>query len=423
MKKDILEGLKQKKANDILKVLYGHDVDINKQKLRYENLYKEHIKSFGNKGKTHFFSSPGRIEICGNHTDHNRGKVLCASINVDTLACVHKTDNNYITVNSIGFPPIKVALSDLKVDVKEYGQSIAFVKGILKYFEINGYKVGGFDATTTTDIFKGAGVSSSAAFCVLITTILNYFYNNNKISDMEKAKAAQFAESKYFGKPCGLMDQSAIALGGVSYIDFNDLVNPKVEKINWEFENIVVVLINTGGTHEKLTDDYTAIKDDMLSVSQYFKKYFLRDVDEKEFFERMFDLQNKVTGRAVLRAIHYFNENKRVINCKNAILNKKEKNFFDVVNESGESSDRLLQNTRTSNNLAQRIPLGVAVSLNGPVKANATRVHGGGFEGTVLAFIEKKYLKQYIEYMEKVFKPSNVHYVAIRNVGACAVEI
>ena len=249
-------------------VLYSKSNDFDYQVKRYQNLYKIHSEFSGE--NVLIFSSPGRIEVCGNHTDHNNGKVLCASISVDTVAMVTPVVEDVITVASVGYPPLVVDINDLEPKTSEYGKSEGLVRGVCAYFKKNGYKIGGFYATTTSDVFKGAGVSSSACFEVLICEILNVLFNGGKMDALTKAYASHLAESVYFGKPSGLMDQSAIALGGVSYIDFKDTKAPEVESIPWKFENVDIVLVNCGGDHCGLTDQYASIRTEMEDVAKIF---------------------------------------------------------------------------------------------------------------------------------------------------------
>ncbi|MEG1509109.1 MAG: galactokinase family protein [Clostridia bacterium] len=399
--------------------LYGAE-NFNLQVERYTNLYNHHKNLYC--ADAMFFSSPGRIEVCGNHTDHNNGKVLCASITVDTVACVTPSSKNEIIIDSIGFPVVKISLDNLTLNKKEYGTSEALVKGVVAYFIKNNYKIGGFTASTTSSVFKGAGVSSSACFEVLVCEILNTLYNNNKMDAITKAKASHYAESVYFGKPCGLMDQSAIAIGGVSYIDFKNTKQPKVEGINWAFKGVDIVLINTGGDHCDLTDDYASIRLEMEQVAQELGKNKLRKVSEKVFYDNLVTLQTKVSGRAILRAMHFFEENKRVDKCAKAIKKGQFKGFAKCINESGESSYKLLQNCYSAKDVKQRIPLALAISKKN-AGVLAIRVHGGGFMGTAIAYVNSASTQNYVSDMKKVFGNENVFVIGVRNFGACQVEI
>ena len=397
--------------------LYGGGVDY--QAARYKKIYDLHVATYD--GDVSFYSSPGRIELCGNHTDHNNGKVLCASITVDTVACVTPLEGK-VVVASIGYPEVVVDLDELEPSSEEYGSSEALVRGVLAYYKQNGYKIGGFAATTSSDVFKGAGVSSSASFEVLICEILNKMYNDGVVDKITKAKAAHYAESIYFGKPCGLLDQSAIALGGVSYIDFKSTTSPKVKTMDWNFADTSIVLINTGGDHCDLTSQYADIRSEMEWVAGMFHVRKLRKVKEEDFLAAVPELQKQVSGRAILRAMHYFEENKRVEAGVKAVKGGNFKKFAAVINGSGQSSYELLQNCYPLGDTVQRIPLALALSkLNKDVKA--CRVHGGGFAGTIIAFVDNAGADAYIADMKKVFGDDCVYRIGVRNEGTCKVEM
>lgn len=395
-----------------VKRLYG-DGKLDYQAKRYREIYDTHARKYGEGGE--FYSSPGRIEVCGNHTDHNNGKVLCASISVDTLACVTPCAGKII-VDSIGFSPIEIDLNDLGVKEREKGNSASLVRGVCAYFRQNGWNLGGFCATTTSDVFRGAGVSSSACFEVLVCEILNVMYNGGAISKVDKAKAAHYAESEYFGKPCGLLDQSAIALGGVSYIDFKSVKNMKVESIEWAFDGLNIVLINTGGDHSDLTDQYADIRLEMEAVAKQFGAKKLRKVKEEDFYAGIGELQRKVSGRAILRAMHFFDENKRVDICAKAIKKANDRKFCEAINGSGTSSYLMLQNCYPLGDLDQRIPLGINLSKKCE-GVKAVRVHGGGFAGTVIAYVDNCGLDSYVAKMRSVFGENNVYVIGVRNDG------
>ncbi len=397
--------------------LYGGGLDY--QAARYKKIYDLHTATYG--GEVTFYSSPGRIELCGNHTDHNNGKVLCASITVDTVACVTPLEGK-VVVASIGYPEVVVNLDELEPSSEEYGSSEALVRGVLAYYKQNGYKIGGFAATTSSDVFKGAGVSSSASFEVLICEILNQMYNGGIVDKITKAKAAHYAESIYFGKPCGLLDQSAISLGGVSYIDFKSTANPKVKSMDWKFASATIVLINTGGDHCDLTSQYADIRSEMEWVASMFHARKLRKVKEEDFLASIPQLQKQVSGRAILRAMHYFEENKRVEAGVKAVKSGNFKKFAAVINGSGPSSYELLQNCYPLGDTVQRIPLALAVSkLNQDVKA--VRVHGGGFAGTIIAFVDNAGVDAYVDEMKKIFGDDCVYRIGVRNEGTCKVEL
>ncbi len=403
---------------NVVNSLYGQD-KLKYEAKRYADIYALHTQSYGEGGQ--FYSSPGRIEVCGNHTDHQNGKVLCASITVDTIACVTPRNDNKIIVASVGYPVVEVDINDLNPNKKEYGTSEALVRGVCAYFAQNGYKIGGFSATTTSDVFKGAGVSSSACFEVLICEILNIMFNNGNMDKVTKAIASHHAESIFFGKPCGLMDQSAIALGGVSYIDFKSTKNPKIQTINWNFNDLDIVLINTGGDHCDLTSQYADIREEMESVAQQFGAKKLRKVKEQDLYANMSQLQQKVSGRAILRAIHFFDENKRVESGAKAVKNNNEKKFLEAINNSGQSSYMLLQNCMPLGDKVQRIPLAINLSKKDPA-VKAVRVHGGGFAGTIIAYVDKNNVNNYVNMSKEIFGKENVFVIGVRNDGTCKVE-
>ena len=397
--------------------LYGGGLDYQAQ--RYAMLYNKHTADFGKGGA--FFSSPGRIEVIGNHTDHNNGKVLCASISVDNLGCVTPLEGK-IVVASIGYPVVEVDIDDLLPNADEYGKSEALVRGVIAYYKEHGYNVGGFAATTTSDVFNGAGVSSSASFELLICEILNVMYNGSSIDAVTKARAAQYAENVYFGKPCGLLDQSAIALGGVSYIDFKSIEDLEIANVEWTFSDLDIVLTNTGGDHADLTDQYASIRSEMEDVAAAMGAKTLRGVDEVEFWKDIPKLQRKVSGRAILRAIHFFNENRRVEKALDAVRTCDIVKFGEMIDESGRSSYQLLQNCYPLGDTAQRIPLALAVGGRMP-GVLATRVHGGGFAGTVIAYVRRADTAAYVERMKSVFGDKNVFVIGVRNSGTRAVKL
>ncbi len=401
--------------------LYAKNNGFEYQIKRYQDLYKIHSEFSGE--NVLLFSSPGRIEVCGNHTDHNNGKVLCASISVDTIAMVTPVIEDVITIASVGYPPLVVDINDLEPKTAEYGKSEGLVRGVCAYFKQNGYKIGGFYATTSSDVFKGAGVSSSACFEVLVCEILNILYNDGKMDALTKAYASHLAESEFFGKPCGLMDQSAIALGGVSYIDFKDTKAPEVESIPWKFENVDIVLVNCGGDHCGLTDQYASIRTEMETVASIFGQKVLRFVKKDKFLSTIPIIQSDVSGRAILRAMHYFNENERVEKCADAIKNVDIDKYYDMINASGDSSYKLLQNVYPEGDRDMRIPIALALSNNICGDKGAIRVHGGGFAGTMIAYVPSDLTSELVKKLKAVFGTDNVFQISIRNSGTRMIEI
>ena len=401
--------------------LYSSE-DVQRQYDRYASLEKAHLARYGTVDA--FISSPGRIELIGNHTDHNNGKVLCAAISVDTLFAVTLRNDDKVVIKSEGYDEFTVDLKDLEKVNGQEGTSTALVRGVADYFVKNGGKVGGFSASVTSDVFKGAGVSSSASFELAVAETFNAFYNDDKFDPIFKAKASQYAENYHFGKPCGLMDQSGIALGGVSYIDFEDLSAPKVKSFAWKMKDLAVVLVNTGGDHSDLTSHYAAIRTEMEEVASYFGKKVLRQVDFEEFKKAIPELHKKVSDRAVLRAIHYFEENQRVEQGKDAVAAGDEDAFIKMIDGSGRSSYQLLQNCYVPGGKEQGVPLALALAKEDPAYVCA-RVHGGGFGGTVLCFIknDKTSIENFKNNMASVFGKENVYSIFIRNSGAVEVKL
>ncbi len=385
------------------------------QRDMFREVYRLHVKETGKEPEA-FYTSPGRIEIVGNHTDHNAGKVLCASISLDTLGAVSKRDDGIIVVKSKGYPPLKVSVDDVEFRMSEFGSSSALIRGIVDYYRRAGKKVGGFNAYTVSNVPKGSGVSSSSAFELLIAEILNVIYNDGEIDAVFKAKASQYAESVFFGKPCGLMDQSAIALGGVNMIDFRSFENPVIEGAEWNLD-LDVYVIATGGDHCDLTDDYAAIPAEMKSVAEALGGKLLRDVPPENFYAEKDALKGKVSDRAILRAEHYYEENVRVEQAFDAVKNGDEQAFLTAVNESGLSSRYKLQNLHSPKSEGHEIEnaLDAVEGIDGVV---AKRVHGGGFAGTILVFVKKSSSSVVNEKLNGIFGQQNVFRLNVRPVGA-----
>lgn len=395
------------------KIIYADYDEYLERKL---NIEKNFLLNFSER-VDEFFSSSGRIELLGNHTDHNNGLVLVSAVSLDIFAGVKKSDDNYIRIVSEGYPLMTININNLALSANEKGKSSAMVKGVVKGFLNRGLKVGGFYCYATSNIYKGAGVSSSAAYELLICEILNYYFNNDSIDRVEMAKIAQFSEVEYFGKPCGLLDQMGISLGGVNMIDFESIQTPKIKHVELELKDYDVILVNTGDDHSSLTPYYAEIKDDMSNISSYFKKNVLREVPHQEFLNAIPNLKKKYGGRAVLRAMHYYDENKRVEEAYKAVCEGDVKTFLDCVNESGESSYKLLQNCYYANDASQGITLALTISKK-IIRDGACRVHGGGFAGTILAFVNKNESEYYLSVMKAVFGDNNCNRVNLRMLGS-----
>lgn len=398
--------------------LYGGDAEA--AALRFAALIERH--QVVSDGEYRLFSSPGRIEVCGNHTDHNNGKVIAAAVTADTVAVVSPRSDRRIVIRSEGYPEVSVDIDDTSVYEQEKGSSFALVRGILKGLESRGYKTGGFVATTSSQVFKGAGMSSSASFEVLVCEILNVLYNEGAVPAVTKAIVSQYAENVYFGKPCGLMDQMAIALGGISYIDFKDTANPQVAKPRWRFDNLSVVVVNCGEDHCELTSQYAAIREEMEAAAAYFGEKKLRFVPEEKFYGDIKGLKSQLSGRAILRAMHYFEENRRVEALTKAIDEGDQSAAMQVITASGESSYKKLQNCYPEGDHGQPIPLALAMCARFE-GVEAYRVHGGGFAGTILTFVQNDKKDAFCGDMSEVFGRENVFAVGIRQTGTREIHM
>ena len=308
---ETIEELQNGGFAEHLKKVYLTESEAKKQTERYISLAKDFEEIFGNRENIRFFSAPGRTEVGGNHTDHNHGRVLAAGINLDAVAVAAKNDENIVRVKSRGYKMDTVDLSDLSVVDEDMGHSNALVRGMCDGFRKRGYKIGGFDACTVSSVLSGSGLSSSAAFEVLLGTCLNYLYNDGKVDAVTIAQIAQYAENVHFGKPCGLMDQMASSVGGFITIDFADPENPVIGKVDFDFAACghALCIVDTKGNHADLTDEYAAIRTEMESVASHFGKKVLRDTDEAEFYKNIPAIREKFGDRAVLRAIHFFCDN------------------------------------------------------------------------------------------------------------------
>ena len=398
-------------------MLYG-DADAAKE--RYVDAVDEFAKLYGDRDNVRVFSAPGRTEIGGNHTDHQHGLVLAGSVNLDVISIVSANDDKIVRIKSKGYKMDEIDITDLAVNDSEKGRSRALVRGVLSCFKNGGYNIGGFDAYTTSNVLKGSGLSSSAAYEVLLSNIINGLFNDAAVDAITMAKYSQFAEREYFGKPCGLLDQMASSVGGFTYADFNDPQNPIVEKITLDLNasNHTLCVVDTGGNHANLTGDYADITLECKAVSECLGVEFLRDADEQKFYENIAEIREKCGDRAVLRAMHVMGENKRVLTQKSALRRGDFNTFFVAVKRSGESSYDLLQNVYSpSNPKEQAISLALALTkqfLNG---RGAYRVHGGGFAGTIQCYVPNKMFDGYKQMIEAVFGENSCVKLFVRPVG------
>lgn len=422
--KEYIAAIEAGEMDEKLKAVYVTDSAVEAQKPRYIRLINEFIKLFGEDREVIITSAPGRTEVCGNHTDHNNGKVLAASVNLDAVAVASKNDEDVVRVKSDGHAMNVVDTSELLPDEAEFGHSTAMVRGVVAKIAGLGYKIGGFDCVTTSDVIGGSGLSSSAAFEVLLGTTLSYLYNDGVINSVEIAKTAQYSENVFFGKPCGLLDQMASSVGTFVTIDFESTENPKIKKVDFDFSKSghALCIVDTGGSHSDLTDDYAAVRGEMESVAQAMGKDVLREIDFEDFKKAVPSLMGRVSDRALLRAFHFYRENERVEKAIAALESNNFDDFKKVINESGRSSYMYNQNVYTPKNPAeQKISLALCISEGILGVDGAYRVHGGGFAGTIQAFVPAELLEEYKNSIETVFGKGSCHVLIIRPVGGTRV--
>ena len=400
--------------------IYSDSAD--KQLPRYEAAIGEFEKNFGTKESLEIYSAPGRTEILGNHTDHQHGEVLAASINLDAIAVVKKSTGNNVRVVS-GDAPL-IIITDLDKDPGEKGTTAALIKGVISTLKESGYRTGGFDAYITSDVLIGAGLSSSAAFETLIGTIVSGFFNDMQIDPVTIAKAGQIAENEFFGKPCGLMDQMACSVGNMVHIDFKDPADPVIEKIGFDFEKTgySLCITDTKGSHSDLTHEYAAVPSEMKEIAKLLGQDVLRPVSLDDILNNITDLRAKAGDRAVLRAIHFVEENARVGKGVSALKNNDLREFLETVKASGNSSFKYLQNVYTSSDVKnQNVSIALAVSDAVLTSEECSRVHGGGFAGTIQAFVKNENTENYKNAMDKIFGEGSCRILKIRKYGGIKV--
>ena len=421
---NIKDNINSSASDKLFSELYGSQTD--RQKKRYCEAVDEFNRIFPDYDDVSVYSAPGRTEIGGNHTDHQNGQILAAAVNLDIIAIAAFHDEPVIRIKSKGFEMDTIDISDLSVKENEKGKSSALIRGIVSRFEQLGYKTGGFDAYTTSDVLKGSGLSSSAAFEVLIGTILSEHFNGGRISPVEIAVISQYSENEYFGKKSGLMDQMVSSVGGFAYIDFKNPQNPEIKKIDCDFDKTgyTLCISDTKGSHSDLTDDYVAIPYEMKQIAEFFGKSVLREVDEAEFYRCIPQIRENISDRAVLRSAHFFAETKRA-EAEAKSLEKNDFNeFLRLVNQSGKSSYQLLQNAYSCKNPAgQGIPLGIMISERILDGKGAVRVHGGGFAGTVQAFVPDSLVNDYSNEINRIFGKNSCHIMHIRPYGGLCIII
>lgn len=418
----IIQDIQNNVYNDTFLDIYVDQEQLEHQKLRYVQAIEKFIDLYGDQ-EVSIYSTPGRSEVCGNHTDHQHGEVLAAAINLDIIAVVAKDDKK-IKILSDDYDIEAIHIDDLTLRENEKESSEGLIRGILARFQQLQHKIGGFVGYMTSDVLQGSGLSSSAAFEVMIGTILSGMYNDMKVDPVTIAKIGQYSENVYFGKPCGLMDQCACSVGSLIHIDFKDNENPIVEKINVDFPRFhhSLCIVDVHASHADLTEDYASIPEELKEVDHFFHQEYLRDVDEKEFYEHLTEVREAVNDRAVLRAIHVFKENKRVQQAVQSLKQEDFDTFKTIVKASGESSFKYLQNIYSNHYVGQQaVSLALALSENLLGAHGVCRVHGGGFAGTIQAFVEDDYVEAYKQGIEKYFGEGSCHILKIRKYGGMKV--
>lgn len=418
----VKEGLRNGAYADKLSYMYACEVqDTQKYADRYLEVIDEFEKTFGNAEELCLFSAPGRTEIGGNHTDHQHGCVLAGSVNLDVISAAKPNGTNQIRIQSKNYKMDIIDLDDWGIHEEQFDKAIALIRGVVKKFVDLGYPVQGFDAYTISNVLKGSGLSSSAAFEVLVGTIINGLYANNEVNPVEIAKFGQYAENVYFNKPSGLMDQMASSVGSVVSIDFNSTEEPVVEKVEFDLQKHkhALCIIDSGADHADLTDEYATIPADMKQIAGYFGKDYLREVDEKEFIASIKDIREKLNNdRAVLRAIHFFKDNQCAQDEVEALRNDDFEKFLALNRASGRSSYMYLQNVYASSMpKAQAVAVTLAMCEEILGDRGSFRVHGGGFAGTVQAFVPYDMLDEFKTRIEAVLGEGMCHVLSIRPVG------
>ena len=419
LKKQFSEG-----AHDaILKDIYVDESKLDYVKNRYMEAINKFEALFG-EAEVSIFSAPGRSEIGGNHTDHQHGEVLAASINKDCIAVVQKIDEPKIQFVSGGYSLITVSTEDLEQRDSEKESTFSLVKGVLAGVKNHGYHIGGFRAYITSDVLIGAGLSSSAAFETLIGTILSGLYNDMKISPIDIAIIGQYAENVYFGKPCGLMDQMASSVGSLVHIDFNDPKAPVVEKVEFDFDKqgYSLCITDTKGSHADLTSEYAAVPAEMKAVAARFGKEVLREVSLDDILASAAKIREELGDRAFLRALHFQAENKRVEDQVEALKQNRMEDFLKLIKASGDSSYKYLQNVYTNQDIKhQNVSVALAVSDMFLGESGVSRVHGGGFAGTIQAFVRNEAVAEYKANMDRIFGEGACDVLKVRKYGGMRV--
>jgi galactokinase len=414
--------------NPLFQELYGTEATVLKEQAdRYAALMSDFEATYST-DDVQLFSSPGRTEIGGNHTDHNYGRVLAGAVNLDNIAVAAANGSNTIRIKSVGYPEFQVDISELVIDESNFYTSNSLVKGICAKMKENGYEIGGFDACIDGRVPKGSGLSSSASFEVLVGTIINELFNNGKMSGVENAIIGQWAENNFFGKPCGLMDQTACSVGGLITIDFKDPANPIVKEVDFDFVStgFSLVITDVGGGHDDAASqaEYASLPTEMKSVAAELGANVLREVTLEQIVENIPAIRKKTGDRAILRAYHFHGDNQRVVDQVAALENNDFKSFLDMVVESGYSSYMYNQNIfDVVHKDEQVVSLALALSEMILKGSGAWRVHGGGFGGTIQAFVPQDKLEEYTKTLEHVYGEGTCHKLFIRSKGSVKLDL
>lgn len=420
----VRESLEQGSLDQRIKEIYVDEQRVPYNRERYIRAIDRFTELFPSEKEIEIYSAPGRSEVCGNHTDHQNGMVLATSINLDAIAIVTKAEEPVIRLVSGDFPMEEVDVADLSMKEEEQSTTTALIRGVAAGMKERGHKVGGFTAYITSDVLMGAGMSSSAAFESLIGTILSGLYNDMKVSSIEIAQIGQYAENIYFGKPCGLMDQMACSVGGMIFIDFKEKEHPEVRQVHTDFEKagLSLCIVDTKGSHADLTPDYAAVPAEMNQVAQALGREHLREVPRETFFKELPKLWKETSGRAVLRAIHFYEEEERVLRGVKSLEESDYPGFLSVIKASGDSSAKYLQNIYSPKDVdSQNVTVALAVSESILGENGVCRVHGGGFAGTIQAFVKNEAVAAYKEQIEAIYGDDSCHVLKVRLQGGIRV--
>lgn len=418
---EVIEKLSSGAFNETLSYIYSTSGDVKPYADRYLSVINGYKEIFGEPSELALFSAPGRTEIGGNHTDHQHGCVLAGSVNLDVIAAVAFNDDNVVRIKSKGYNMDEISLDDLEIHPEQYDKAISLIRGVLRAFRDRGYELRGFNAYTESNVMKGSGLSSSAAFEVLIGTIISDLFANNEVDAVEIARIGQYAENVFYNKPSGLMDQMASSVGAVVAIDFKSTEKPVVRKVDFDLTKYghTLCIIDSGADHADLTDEYAAVPAEMKLVASYFGKEYLRDVDYNDFLGQMKNIREKLNNdRAVLRAFHYFHDTQLAVKEAEALQAGDFDEFCRLSRQSGLSSYMYLQNVYASSLPAQQA-VAVTIALCGEILGDrgAYRVHGGGFAGTVQAFVPDEMVDEFKTRIEAVLGENMCHVLQIRPVG------